>query len=313
MAPSPVLVPLDGSERAEVALPYALAIARALGASLRLLTVIETPEDVDRPAEHDAEDRTEAERQQRERYLHAIAERVDVETGAVELSVVAGEPVEEILAAAGDAVRLTVMATAGRGGIERWFVGSVADKVMRLSSKPVLLVQSREGTSESRRLRRLLVPLDGSPLAEAALPLAGELAVALGASVALARVEPFPPTWPPGAPPDLTGISSLVLEANQQYLDNLRHQLPAQVSVSAIAQWGSPAPVLLDLVERQQIDLVVMTTRGRGGVRRLILGSTADRLVRSGAATLLIPPPAVAPGRARAGDAKPSNGGSTGA
>jgi nucleotide-binding universal stress UspA family protein len=188
------------------------------------------------------------------------------------------------------------MATRGHGGVQRWLLGSVADKVMRLSSRPVLLIRPPEpedgaaSLTAAVPLRRLMVPLDGSPLAEAALPLADSLGAALGASLLFVRVEPWLVTMMPdvGYVPNLAQMDADAEAAAQSYLDEVRGRLtPALQSASTVAR-GAPAETLIRLVAEDGIDLFVMSTQGRGGLSRLVLGSTADRVVRAGVPTLLV-------------------------
>lgn len=289
-----IVVPLDGSEESRAALPYAEAISRATGAAIELLAVIERERTgfTGVPAETAA--RLEAVRR---RALGDQVANVREElagrgfTAATALPV--GDPVQEIIVAAErpeDAI--IVMATHGRGGMERWLIGSVADKVMRLATRPVLMVPVPEGDGPAR-IGRLMTPLDGSEAAEAALPLAGELAAALGAELLIVRVErPLALSAPDaGFLPEIGRIEEEAVSAARSYLDHQRAGLPGGVRVETAALLGSPADVLVRLAREKQVDLVVMTSHGRGGLRRLLLGSIADRLIRSEIPALVVRPP----------------------
>jgi nucleotide-binding universal stress UspA family protein len=209
-----------------------------------------------------------------------------------ETSVVMGDPADEILAAADAAdVALVVMATHGRGGIQRLMVGSVADKVMRMATRPVLLVRPEETPAvEPIEIRQVMVPLDGSPLAEAALPLAVHIARATGAMLLLVRVEPFltAGSAPYEAVPDFTQLEADVVAAAEAYLRKVAGDLPVGIHAETFVLRGFSAATLVEFAANEGVDLVVMTTHGRGGLRRLALGSTADRMVRSGMPTLLV-------------------------
>jgi nucleotide-binding universal stress UspA family protein len=178
MYPSVIVVPLDGSELAEAALGYAESIARATRASLRLIGVVDTGSQ--RPARNADPKRdhlTMLELESLEKYLLVRARALQRRGLRASVMAVAGPPVDEILAAQEPDVAMLVMATHGRGGFQRLRLGSVADRVLHAATRPVLLVAPpAAGAPATVELRRIVVPLDGSGLAEAALPLASELA-----------------------------------------------------------------------------------------------------------------------------------------
>lgn len=293
-----ILVPLDGSEFAEAALTYAEAIARLRDAPLTLLGVVDERE-LQLPAGGSAVLRAEIERlvaDGLQQYLATVVWSVSARGFEASTAVATGDPATEIVkASAGAAV--TVMASRGRGGVQRLILGSVADKVLRSGTRPLLIVApSAEAVAQSRgaplQLRRFLVPLDGSPLAEAALPAAIDLATASGGTLSLVRVEPWIASGLIGytAALNLPEIDASVEQAAVEYLEQVKAGLPAAVQATAQLRRGDPANGLMECVRNDDIDLVVMTTHGRGGIKRLLIGSTADRLVRLGAPVLLIPP-----------------------
>ena len=284
----------DGSPLAGAVLPYAEAIARATGATVRRFGVVERESG---GMETWPDDLRSYVKQTR---LDALGEILSAITGdlrdrgvAAESSVVLGNPADEILAAAAGAdVTMVVMATQGRGGIDRLLIGSVADNVMRIRSWPVLLVRppGTPGRSPTVSLRRLMVPLDGSPLAEEALPLAAKLATAASATLTLVRVEPFVTVGaaPIGANIDFTQLDETAVALAETYLEEIHRRLHSAARVEAVVLRGIPTPSLIAFAENEDVDLVVMSTHGRGGLRRLALGSTAERLVRAGVPTLLV-------------------------
>ncbi|MGI8552497.1 MAG: universal stress protein [Dehalococcoidia bacterium] len=294
-----VLVPLDGSPVAEAALPYAEAIAKATEAPIQLLTVFS-----EEPAEllsrrNIGSDTLKLIRDGLATYLASTAETLRGHGLTVTPSVVAGRAVEAILAEGErDDVALIVMATHGAGGVERLLVGSVADKVMRLSTRPTLLVPPRETATvePSAVLRRLLVPLDGSSLSKAALPEAMKLAVAAKAHLILLQVVPlqYSRQIPPLYLPEMAQWDTEAVSEAQAELEGIRGGLPTPDLVETVVVRGSPSPSLTAFVKREAIDLVVMSTHGHGGFRRFVLGSTADWLIRAGIPTLLVRPPAEA-------------------
>ena len=304
---STILVPLDGSPLSEAALPYAEAIAEATGASLQLLSVVdwEPRLPVSRTdsslaeVERLAAEAEQAEQRARARYLADRVAELQAQGLTVASTVVLGAPVDVILEKASqDGVTTVVMATRGRGAVGRLLIGSVADSIVRTGPRPTLLVRPPYVRVPQRRARleRLAVALDGSPEAETALPLAGELASAAGSTLYLVRVEPplAGAAEPAGALAGPSRRDEDATVAARSYLGQVADQLSPGLSVETVVLHGSPAQTLEEFAVHERIDVLVMTTRGRGGLSRLLLGNTAEALVRSGVPTLLVRAPDVA-------------------
>jgi len=301
----PIVVPLDGSELAEAALPYAAAFAKSTGAGLVLVTVRETIEDGLAGLLPDViEDLFQKEERYYEGYLASAGKKAMRSGVPVEALTLSGKPADEILALMQKRrARMLVLATHGRSGLGRWVYGSVAADLVQRAPVPTLIVgpnclQGRTGTV---RIRRILVPLDGSELSEQALRPAGELAEALGASIVLAQVL----SWASQAfafdVPSVTAaqIDQELTRASQEYLARVANRVKTAKPVRTRALHGMPADALMDLVADEKIDLVVMGSHGRGGLTRAALGSVADRMLQSQAPVLLVRPKAVARGAAR--------------
>lgn len=292
MTHGPVLVPLDGSARSEAALPAATTLARVEDRPIELLAAVDPLaelSDADRLGPLVADGLRVR--------LHDIAERLRAAGHLVETAVREGPPAEVILAHAEErSAHLIVMTTRGRGGLERWLVGGVADKVMRLARCPVVLFRPPSTTLDGGTAwqpTRLLVPLDGSELAEHALPFAVRWAQELHTELVLIRVEQWSAVQFPvigGYVPNLGTLDEQAAQAATAYLQERSEQIPQNVAVEIRVMRGDPAGNLIDLVGREPADLVIMTSRGRGGFRRLMLGSVADRLVREGLPVCLVHP-----------------------
>jgi len=292
----PILVPLDGSEVAEGALPYAVALATALGEGLVLVCAWEGG-DSDLPVTFPAI-ATEIQQKATEyygEYLGGISKRIG-NTVSVQTKVVSGDAAQEILKAADAAnARLLVMATHGRSGIGRWVYGSTAARLVHDSQIPIVAVgpHALKRAAAGVAIKHLMVPVDGSPLSEAAVPIAKTLAAALGARITLARsVRWAMQTYPYGLPDAY--VPEIDAEMEKGAKEYLRRQeaAVAPVPCDAFVVRGAAADGLIDLEETQSIDLVVMTTRARTGVARAALGSTADRMLQGNAPVLLVPPEA---------------------
>jgi len=291
-----VLVTLDGSKFAEAALPYGVLLARAKEATLRLLSVVVTDFDGLFPRRDGLASVVEAGAcESGTAYLRETAERLRPSGIEVETETAVGDAAREILRAAqSPGVAFMVIATHGRGTLGRWMLGSVADKVMRLAACPTLLVPPRAMVDESPRLRRLLVPLDGSELAETALPIAGELARATGATLSLVTVTPFLTRvldWGGEYIPEIPALETEMADRAMERLGALRAKVPAGVQVETEVLRGTAAAELEAYANRQRTDLTIMSTHGRGGISRAMIGSTAERLVHAGIPLLLVRPP----------------------
>jgi nucleotide-binding universal stress UspA family protein len=186
---------------------------------------------------------------------------------------------------------LIVLSTHGRSGLSRWAYGSTAGHLLHSSHVPLLVIgKNVAGRQTMFAPKHVLVPLDGSQLAEAALPAARELAEAFAAKVSLLRVAPFsveafPMMVPQMYWPDLD--NELVAEA-QSYLDKVRAEFGVPVDVHVFQ--GARSDALQTFAEQHTVDLVVMSTHARAGVQRAILGSTADRMLEGPAPVLLVRP-----------------------
>jgi nucleotide-binding universal stress UspA family protein len=297
-----IVVPLDGSKLAEHALPVAGAIAGAARARVRLVLVHQLPPPPMDNATAGLYVSIEAAIRQSQRdYLRHVAVRLRDAWGIRVTTVIPEGPIAPTLAAWIDDVGadLVVMTTHGRGAIGRAFVGSIADHVVRTAEAPVVLVGPDAGGAKPAvpkgwRPREILVPLDGSPLAETALPPAVELARLFRAPITLVQViQPLSvATDPPMAFPAVHDeqITAIRRREAQDYLDSTAERLRGDgVEVSGAATIGwSVAGTLLELARPERTGLLAMATHGRGGLKRLIVGSVADKLVRAAEVPVLV-------------------------
>jgi nucleotide-binding universal stress UspA family protein len=215
-------------------------------------------------------------------------------------------PVAEALCAeaATAAADLVVMATHGRGPWSRFWLGSVADQLLRRLTVPVLLVRPREGGPDRAGepvLRRVLIPLDGSDAAEQALRPATELGGLMQAEYTLlGAVEPFivpdrrlGGNAVAGWNPELAQAAAAGAAA---YLEHMAGRLRARglgVQVRVVVNRPAAAAILEE-ARAGVSDLIALATRGRGGSARLLLGSVADKVIRGGDGAVLVVPPGAA-------------------
>lgn len=274
-----ILVPLDGSACAEAALALAELIPSR---RIRLLNVKSDTTQLDEICEA---------ARNGEAYLERIAEPLRRQGRKVTTDVVFGDARRQIVGCAATA-DLVVMGSRGCGATENFFLGSVADWVARHAPVPTLVVRGGEQPASTMPITRIVVPLDGSAFAEAALPMASELATDLGLPIHLVRVLDFDPMRASVE----AGMAAAEATARQQaeaaaaaetslaeQVQQLRNE---NLMATSEVRTGSPAMELLAATGAG--DLVVLTTRERGGLVRWLLGSVADELVRRAAGPVLL-------------------------
>jgi nucleotide-binding universal stress UspA family protein/predicted transcriptional regulator len=287
-----VLVPFDGSAVAASIFPAVAAVVRLTGASITLLQVLP----LDRVGDDEQTARDE---------LAVAAQRFAGTGTTIETQLVRGQPAEQIIAA-GRAHDLIAMATHGRSGLGRLVYGSVADQVLCRATVPVLLVRAgADAVAMLNPLRRVVVPLDGSALAEQALPLATELARRAGATVMLLTSIHWA-TRLFGANPGLVDpttldrralthpyvqdyLTEVADEQAHEYLDEIRQRLVEQgLTVQVAVRLEPAAEAILGCATQPAADLIVMTTHGRSGLRRWLLGSVAEQVLQRATTPVLL-------------------------
>ena len=275
-----ILVPLDGSHLAEQALPVAQALARRCRADIEFLTVIPAGE-VDAAAEgYGGADR----------YLSATAELTGTYRGQINRNVLVGNAPSRIVDfARSQGVDLIVMATHGRTGLIRELLGSVTDRVILASPSPVLVVNGGSAPASGIgevEIDNIIIPLDGSELAETALEHGEALAKAFGADVVLLRV----------AKATATKFERSLAE---HYLAGITTCFEGDGSnVTRRVVSGAPVESVIAASGSLHNSLIVMSTRGASGFRRRLHGSVADQVVRGASVpTMVVPPVATLTGR----------------
>jgi nucleotide-binding universal stress UspA family protein len=292
-----ILVPLDGSENAEIVFPYCADLAAKFASTVILVTVSEAATvDIDHLYRTYLEHATGKMRQ----YLKGSMVH---ETVPLESEVLFGDPAREILRIAEDKdARLILLASHGTSVEGPWLLGHIAAKVLRATKRPVMLIRARapEAALEQRRLlRRILVPLDGSEIGEAALSYALALAKKTAAEIAL--LEVFEPVKGVGA----TGISyripddESVRKSLLSYLDHVAGPIRNEgLEVSTTVLFGKAADNIVEYAERNGIDLVAVSAHGRSGLGRWVFGSVTDKILHTGNVALLVAHAAIEwPGR----------------
>jgi nucleotide-binding universal stress UspA family protein len=289
-----ILVPLDGSELAQLALPFAEKIAGQLGSHVMLIYVGQSSEDSRNP--------------ERQLYLEKIA--TDLKAGVkrrigklkrkrinVKSEILTGDAAAEIIDYANNSeTDLIIMSTHGRSGLERWALGSVADKVLRGTDKPLILVRARtvspEISSESV-LRKIVLALDGSKDSEAVIPYVEDLALGINAEVVLIHViEPSYSFYTIGGL-KYQGYSERKKKTMKAFYNSYLKGIATRFANRGIdtrhqVLFGDVTEAIVDFADKTRADLVAMTTHGRSGVKRWVLGSTAARILQIGSTSLFL-------------------------
>ena len=305
-----LMVPLDGSGFSEYSLPLAGKVARLTGASLHLAHV-HTPYEPDQllfttpfqfehanMAEYDARHRDGE-----EQYMSVIADRLSREGASVDTKILdGGEVVDELIDYADRvATDMILMTSHGRSGLRRSWLGGVADAMIRRTNVPIIVMHPSAALTVpdlGRSIRHIVVALDGSQLAESILGPASDVARATGAHMTLARI--VPPTESFGEASAVTGAGYADPEMREAltYLDDvavsLRNEDDGLDVATEVRAGASPAATLAQMADQLFADLVAIATHGRGGIKRALLGSVAEQLLRSASVPILVMRPSPA-------------------
>ncbi len=295
---SKILVPMDGSKTAENVLPYARYLGGKFKIPVELLAVV----DIAEMASHMASEKArflDTMIEDAVRYCTSYLRGVATTFAGAEVSctVERGKPAETIIEkGASDEAMLIAMATHGRSGMNRFLLGSVAEKVLRGTSNPMLLIRAVDGAKpiNEAALKSIIVPLDGSELAEGVLPVVSEMARKLGLEIELFRAYHIPYKVYAGDEGFYAGnydelLTSVRDEANE-YLEKKAAELKkAGVGkVTCVTKEGFAADEIIALGRKTADNLIAMSSHGRSGVKRWVLGSVAETVVRHSGNPVLI-------------------------
>lgn len=285
-----LLLSTDGSDSAEAAAAHGFTFAAELDATAHVLAIADSGLATSATYVGDSPRIRERLREQAESHARRLADEAHDRGLDVESIVREGIPAEEIVAYANEQdLDAIAMGTSGRGGVMRAVVGSVTDKVVRTSTVPVLTI-NRAATADSEgSFDSILLPTDGSDSAEAAAAYGTDLAERLDATVHCFSVVDKEIA---------SGLDSLLADDNT-VSDGLTEQADDHVNrvatsatdcdiecVSATAT-GDPAEKIVEYAENQDLDMIVIGTRGRGGFQRAVVGSVTDEVVRTASVPVL--------------------------
>jgi len=291
-----ILAALDGSPLAEAILDPVRVLATRLGADVVLCHVVAVPEVVrTSTGEPTIEVVLKQERSRAEAYLEAAAQRLRSAGIAVRTVTTVGDAAAEVLRSAeGHHADLVAIATHGRSGVRRWLYGSVADAIIHSATKPVLLLRPADTPQPPFDIRRVVVGLDGSPIAEAALATAEDIARRFDAPLMLVRVVETSTLAFAGDPAaaiyvDYQRPFDLLHEGAERYLEERAAEVRRRgLNVETVVATGSSADELVAQSRVANGALLVLGTHGRSGWRAAALGSVARRVALLASSPVLL-------------------------
>jgi nucleotide-binding universal stress UspA family protein len=279
-----ILIPLDGSKEAESVLPYVKDLALKFNSRLYLLGIGIGRE-------------TRRVNRLLEDYINGIVSELHTHDIKAEPVIRYGIAADKILDfTAEKEIDLIIMATHGRGGITRWWMGSVAEKVISEATSPVLLIRSKRRRTTStvdkpEAIHKILAPLDGSDIGEVALPYAEAIAINSRATINLVQVVSPPGTVEASllGGPDWRKFVKAIHDAGENYLKSVAERLSSKdIKVTYEVLTGDPADKIVEYAAVKGASLIAMSTHGRTGLARWVLGSVADKVLHGARIPILL-------------------------
>jgi nucleotide-binding universal stress UspA family protein len=289
-----ILLPLDGSELAEAAIPYATNLAEQLEAEICLLHVC--------PPEH------QSYVHMHQIYMNSIVDGMRQKMKEswksskelkIQSEVIVGDPIKVIFDYIKlKGINLVSLTTHGNSGFKPWAMGNVADKIVRGSGFPTLLIRVKEKKDLELRkavVQNILVPLDNSDASKACLPYALELARKLKSGITLFSMAQTAYAQNLNSAGSGIGINWDAVDkasekAAAEYLKKIEEELKTSgVLVNSRSMLGIDAAYeILELEKKGGVDMVVMATRGRSTIARWAFGSVAEKVLREGNLPILL-------------------------
>ncbi len=291
-----ILLPLDGSALAERVLPHAVALSKAFDSKLTLLRVVFQEEDENCHSMINPIDwqmrKTEA-----ESYLKSVKtrlEEIDIEN---EVQIIEGKPAHQIIEfAKQNAVNLILMSSHGSSGVSEWNINSTVQKVLLRAMSPVMIIRAYQEPDENLTglsYKKIMVPLDGSKRAECILPLAESISAVQNSKMILTHIveEPCLPCQTPLSDDEqavIEKLNEINYKESEKYLTQLKEQLDEENVEMIIQGSQKPTIALHDIIEREQIDLVLLCAHGYSGDNRWPYGKVALNFIAFGTTPIII-------------------------
>lgn len=273
-----IAVPLDGSKEAAQAIPMAKAVARSTKARVTVLSAVKTPSTSRQKKTHPTvlEERKTYLKRVVNDFLHnGIEAQYVIREGSI--SDITKQYIDE------DGIDLVVTTTSGRSGKPHWLDGGVSRKLAQMIDVPILIVKYRQvGQPPIPTVKRIMVMLDGSLHSERTLPYARTLAKAFGSELLLMSVPAVPEVK------DYRAVSEVVEKIRHKAEHNIRRFLSAvarslrrdRLHVRTLVRGSIPARTVIEVSETEKMDMIMLTSRGRGSLDLFLMGSVAEDVVR---------------------------------
>jgi nucleotide-binding universal stress UspA family protein len=291
-----ILLPLDGSQVAECVLPHALSLAKAFGSKITFLRVVEPEKDANHKRTINPI-KWQMQKSEAEAYLQTVKKRFEAFDIESDIKIVEGKPAKAIIAfVRQNDVKLIVLSSHGESGISEWNINSTVQKVLLRAFVPLMIVRAYKTTPKELKpiqYQRIFMPLDGSKRAECVLPLANGIRDHHHADVVLAHIveEPIIPRQIPLSEAEQDLIHQLVaknIEETEKYLEGVKSQYFDQEIETIIQTSKKPTIQLHHLVDKEKIDLVLLSAHGLSGEKRWPYGNIALNFIVFGTTPIII-------------------------
>jgi nucleotide-binding universal stress UspA family protein len=273
-----VAILLDASSYAEGALPWAEMIAKQNGAHLTILSSIKNHTGA-------LQEQFEDTKKLRQAYLEKVCDSTRVQGVDVDCAIHPGfiaDATQSLVAEQN--VDLVITTTRGKSGKKHWISGGVSRKLVQKINQPIMLIQVPEnGDPTQPKMEKILVALDGSIYSERVLPYARVLAQTFGAELILLSIPAVPQPEDYLAPPEVVNVIRSNAEANMKnFLEAVARSLREDgLTVRTMVTGSLPARTIVNVAKEEDVDLIMNTSRGRGGIDLFMLGSEAQRIVEN--------------------------------
>lgn len=291
-----ILLPLDGSALAERVLPHAVALTKAFDSKLTLLRVVFQDDDVDSHGIVNPMDwqmrKTEA-----EAYLKSVQKRLEEIEIDSKIKIVEGKPAHQIIEfARNQEASIIILSSHGRSGVSEWNINSTVQKVLLRALMPVMIVRAYQEAHQELtglKYKNLLLPLDGSKRAECILPLAESISAAQDSKLFLTHIieEPCLPCQTPLSDDEkavIEKLNQINIRESEKYLVHIKEQIKEENVETILDRSQKPTIALHDIIDREQIDLVLLSAHGYTGENRWPYGKIALNFIAFGTTPLII-------------------------
>ncbi len=291
-----ILLPLDGSTLAECVLPHAVALAKAFSSRLTLLRVVYPRRSTNQQSIVNPMD-WQMLKSEADAYLKSVQKRLEDVGVQSEIRIMEGNPAQQIIDYTRDEdVDLIVMSSHGKGGLSEWNINSVVQKVLYRAFVPVMLIRAYHASPKpltDLTYDRIFLPLDGSKRAECSLPLAKSIGAIDHARIFLTHIveEPILPKQTPLSVEDrdlIHHLTEININEAERYLNTLKDQFEG-INVETIIETSTKTAIALhDIVDRDNIDLVILSAHGYSGENRWPYGNITLNFIAYGTTPLII-------------------------